>query len=98
MYIDKKNYWLRLPLIDKFLKRLILKNRIKIYRIFEENTNFDENTNIIDVGTTPILDSHEKSLNKLKLNSQNNRKVFLEFIANLKNVSDLYPDNFLDEE
>ena len=45
-----------------------------------------------------ILDSHEKSLNKLKLNSQNNRKVFLEFIANLKNVSDLYPDNFLDEE
>ena len=59
MYIDKKNYWLRLPLIDKFLKRLILKNRIKIYRIFEENTNFDENTNIIDVGTTPILDEHE---------------------------------------
>lgn len=45
-----------------------------------------------------ILDSHEKSLNKLKLNSQNNRKVFLEFIANLKDVSDLYPDNFLDEE
>tara|TARA_B100001123_G_C15225927_1_gene993142 strand:- start:331 stop:1011 length:681 start_codon:yes stop_codon:yes gene_type:complete len=59
MYIDKKNYWLRLPLIDKFLKRLILKNRIKIYRIFEENTNFDENTNIIDVGTTPILEEHE---------------------------------------
>ena len=59
MYIDKKNYWLRLPLIDKFLKRLILKNRIKIYRIFKENTNFDENTNIIDVGTTPILDEHE---------------------------------------
>ena len=45
-----------------------------------------------------ILDSHEKSFNKLRVNSQNNRRVFLEFIANLKNVSDLYPDDFLDED
>ena len=59
MYIDKKNYWLRLPLIDKFLKKIILKNRIKIFKIFEENIKFDENTNIIDIGTTPILDEHE---------------------------------------
>jgi|TARA_B100001964_G_scaffold43966_1_gene48950 hypothetical protein len=59
MYIDKKNYWLRLPIIDKFLKKIILKNRIKIYRIFEKNSSFDENTKIIDVGTTPILDEHE---------------------------------------
>ena len=44
------------------------------------------------------LDSHEKSFNKLKINSQNRRKVFLEFIANLKNVTDLYPDDFLDED
>ena len=44
------------------------------------------------------LDSHEKSFNKLKVNSQNRRKVFLEFIANLKNVSDLYPEDFLDED
>jgi chemotaxis protein histidine kinase CheA len=44
------------------------------------------------------LDSHEKSFNKLKINSQNRRKVFLEFIANLKNVSDLYPEDFLDED
>ena len=44
------------------------------------------------------LDSQEKSFNKLKVNSQNRRKVFLEFIANLKNVSDLYPEDFLDED
>ena len=59
MYIDKKNYWLALPLIDKFLKKIILKNRIKIYRIFEKNIEFSEKTKIIDVGTTPILDEHE---------------------------------------
>ncbi len=62
MYIDKKNYWLKLPLIDKFLKRIILKNRIKIYRVFEKNANINENTNIIDIGTTPILDKHENIL------------------------------------
>ena len=62
MYIDKKNYWLKLPLIDKFLKRIILKNRIKIYRVFEKNANLNENSNIIDIGTTPILDNHENIL------------------------------------
>ena len=50
------------------------------------------------LGEVKNLDSHEKSFNKLKINSQNRRKVFLEFIANLKNVTDLYPDDFLDED
>jgi len=44
------------------------------------------------------FDTHERSLNKLKINIQNRRRVFLEFIANLKNIPDLYPDDFLDED
>ena len=44
------------------------------------------------------FDTHARSLNKLKINIQNRRRVFLEFIANLKNIPDLYPDDFLDED
>ena len=29
MYIDKKNYWLRLPIIDKFLKKIIKKIELR---------------------------------------------------------------------
>ena len=59
MYINKKNYWLELGYLDKILKKAILKSRINIFKIFLENVKFDKNTKILDVGTTPILDSHE---------------------------------------
>ena len=59
MYINKKNYWLQLGYLDKILKKVILKSRINIFKIFLENIKFDKNSKILDVGTTPILDSHE---------------------------------------
>ena len=59
MYINKKNYWLELGYLDKILKKAILKSRINIFKIFLENVKFDKNSKILDVGTTPILDSHE---------------------------------------
>ena len=59
MYINKKNYWLELGYLDKTLKKAILKSRINIFKIFLENVKFDKNSKILDVGTTPILDSHE---------------------------------------
>jgi len=62
MYIDKKNYWLRLPFVDKALKNIILKNRLNIFELFKENVEFDHETKVIDIGTTPILDEHENIL------------------------------------
>ena len=59
MYINKKNYWLELGYLDKILKKFILKSRINIFKIFLKNVKFDKNSKILDVGTTPILDSHE---------------------------------------
>ena len=59
MYINKKNYWLELGYLDKILKKAILKSRINIFKIFLENVKFNKNSKILDVGTTPILDSHE---------------------------------------
>ena len=59
MYINKKNYWLELGFLDKILKKAILKSRINIFKIFLEKVKFDKNSKILDVGTTPILESHE---------------------------------------
>ena len=44
---------------DKILKKAILKSRINIFKIFLENVKLDKNSKILDVGTTPILESHE---------------------------------------
>ena len=65
MHIDKKNYRLKIPAIDKILNKFILKNRIKIFNIFENNVPYNQNTKIIDVGTTPILEEHENIIFQL---------------------------------
>ncbi len=62
MYIDKKNYWLRIPILDEILKKVLLKNRTNIFKLFKKNINYNKSTKIIDVGTTPILDKHENIL------------------------------------
>jgi ubiquinone/menaquinone biosynthesis C-methylase UbiE len=59
MQINKKNYWVQLPYLDKILKLILLKNRINIFNIFLENVKFNKNSKILDVGTTPILEPHE---------------------------------------
>ena len=59
MYINKKNYWLQIHYIDQILKKILLKSRINIFKIFKKNIKFNKNSKIIDVGTTPILDPHE---------------------------------------
>ncbi len=65
MHIDKKNYRLKIPAIDKILNKFILKNRIKIFNIFENNVSYNQNTKIIDVGTTPILEEYENIIFQL---------------------------------
>ena len=59
MHINKKTYWLQLPYLDKIFKMILLKSRIKIFNIFLENIKFNKNSKILDVGTAPILESHE---------------------------------------
>ncbi len=59
MKINKKNYWVQLPYLDKILKLILLKNRINIFNIFLENVKFSKKSKILDVGTTPILEPHE---------------------------------------
>ena len=72
----------------------------ELWDVFKTGSNYKLITKMNQqyLDEVKTLDSHEKSFNKLKINSQNRRKVFLELIANLKNVSDLYPDDFLDED
>ena len=37
MHINKKNYLLQLRYLDKFLKKILLKSRINIFKIFLKN-------------------------------------------------------------
>lgn len=59
MHINKKTYWLQLPYLDKIFKKILLKSRVKIFNIFLENIKFNKNSKILDVGTAPILETHE---------------------------------------
>ena len=59
MKIVKENYWVELPIVNSFLRKLLLKNRLKIFDIFIKKLNPDNKTKILDVGTTPILDDSE---------------------------------------
>lgn len=62
MYINKKNYWVKLRYLDKILKKILLHSRINIFKIFVENVKFNKSSKILDVGTTPILEPHENMI------------------------------------
>ena len=59
MYINKKNYWIQLRYLDRILKKILLHSSINIFKIFIKNVRFNKKSKILDVGTTPILESHE---------------------------------------
>ncbi len=59
MRVNKKTYWLQLPYLDQIFKKILLKSRINIFNIFLQNIKFNKNSKILDVGTAPILESHE---------------------------------------
>ena len=93
MHIDKKNYRLKIPAIDKILNKFILKNRIKIFNIFENNVPYNQNTKIIDVGTTPILEEHENIIFQLYKWKENITGFSNQNCNILKNI--FAPSNFI---
>ena len=60
--IKKNTYWKKVFLLDNFFISQLYSNRKKIYKIFKNNIEFDTNTKILDVGTTPTLDYYENFL------------------------------------
>ena len=62
MKIDKRNYRVSIPYINKFFNYFIFINRKKIYDFFIKKINCNIKTRIIDIGTTPLLEKHENIL------------------------------------
>ena len=36
MKINKKNYWTEIPILNKYLRQILLSNRLKIFDIFKK--------------------------------------------------------------
>ena len=72
----------------------------ELWETFQTGTSYKYITEMSKqyVNEVKDFDSHKKSLNKLETNMQKRREVFLKFIASLKSIPDLYPDDFLDDE
>ena len=60
--INKKTYWRNVFLLNDFFISQLLSNRKKMYNIFLENIPIDEETKILDIGTTSSLEEHENYL------------------------------------
>jgi|TARA_B110000483_G_C18206130_1_gene547743 ubiquinone/menaquinone biosynthesis C-methylase UbiE len=54
-----KNYWVSLPFINKFFQKILKKNREIFYNYFKNSIFIDINKNILDVGTTDIVNEYE---------------------------------------
>lgn len=65
MSVIKKSYWRKIYLFDNFFKSIVLRNRKDFFEYFCKLIKFDENTLVLDVGTTPSLEEHENYFIKL---------------------------------
>lgn len=62
MKINKKNYWTEIPILNKYLRQILLSNRLKIFDIFKKKIYYNKITKILDVGTTPVISEEENIL------------------------------------
>tara|TARA_B100000886_G_scaffold340550_1_gene311138 strand:+ start:4517 stop:5209 length:693 start_codon:yes stop_codon:yes gene_type:complete len=55
----KKNYWVSLPFLNSFFIKVLKKNRNMFYDYFSKSVTVIEKYNVLDVGTTDIVNNHE---------------------------------------
>ena len=70
--INKKVYWKEVPLLNSFFKKKLLENREKIFKIFHNNINYNNEMSFLDVGTTA---STEKNHNLILQKISNNKNI-----------------------
>lgn len=54
-----KNYWVYLPFIDNFFRRILKKNREIFFHYFDNSVDINEKYSVLDVGTTDIVNDFE---------------------------------------
>ena len=80
-------------ILYKLLKKIIINSRIKFFYYFVKNTNYKNNSSVIDIGTTPSLNNeHNIILRKTKKNrnitclSNQDCKILNKKFKNLKKI------------
>jgi hypothetical protein len=70
---EEKTFWKKVPLIDGILKKILKYNREKVHKIFIEQTNYNSNNSILDIGTAASLDDNH---NIILQKTRDNKNVF----------------------
>jgi len=70
---NNKVYWNEVALLNSFFKKKLLENREKIFKIFYNKINYNNEMSFLDVGTTA--------------NTEKNHNLILQKISNNKNIT-----------
>ena len=69
--INNKVYWKVVPLFDSFFKKKLLENREKIFKIFHNKINYNNEMSFLDVGTTANTEKNHNLILQKTLNNKN---------------------------
>jgi len=86
---NKQTYWLKIPFLDKFLLKILIRYREFFFKVFEDNIVYTKNDKVLDIGTTgSTTDQNNIFVKKFKY--KNNLTCISD--QNLDNLKSIYPE------
>ena len=89
IFNNKQTYWFKIPLLDKFLVKILLRFRYFFFKVFEDNIAYTKDTKVLDIGTTGSIEDQDNIFIK-KFKYKNNLTCLSE--QNLDNLKSIYPE------
>ena len=86
---NKQTYWFKIPFLDKFLVKILLRFRDFFFKVFEDNIAYTKDTKILDIGTTGSITDQDNIFIK-KFKYKNNLTCLSD--QNLDNLKSIYPE------
>jgi Methyltransferase domain len=86
---NKQTYWFKIPFLDKFLVKILLKYRVFFFKVFEDNIAYTKDTRALDIGTTGSINAQDNIFIK-RFKYKNNLTCLSD--QNLDNIKLMYPE------
>jgi len=86
---NKQTYWFKIPLLDKFLVKILLRLRNFFFTVFEDNIVYTKDTKVLDIGTTGVITDQDNIFVK-KFKYKKNLTCLSD--QNLDNLKYIYPE------
>jgi ubiquinone/menaquinone biosynthesis C-methylase UbiE len=86
---NKQTYWFKIPLLDKFLIKILFRYREFFFKVFDDNIVYTKDTKVLDVGTTGSMSDQDNIFIK-KFKYKNNLTCLSD--QNLDNLKSIYPE------